>query len=204
MIAETTAAAEAQKIMAENSIRHLPVVADGKKLVGLVTRQSLALQTDKMGSLNIWEISRYLTNLTAGKLMTKNVRTITPDMTVERAARMMMEQKIGCLVVVEDDIVMGILSEIDLLRAFQLMLGLPEKGIRVTMRMPNRQGEFAKLTGALGNNGIGVMGIGTYPTPKQDGSYDAVLKIRNVTAEKARAVLSQVPDQELIDIREDV
>ena len=204
MIAETTGATEAQKIMAENSVRHLPVVGDGKRLVGLVTRQSLALQTDKMGSLNIWEISRYLTNLTVEKLMTKKVHTIAPDITIERAARVMMEHKIGCLVVIEDNIVVGILSEIDLLRAFQLMLGLPEDGLRVTIRMPNKQGEFAKLTGTLGNNGIGVMGIGTYPTPKKDGYYDTVLKIRNVTAEKAREVLSQVPDQELIDIREAV
>ena len=202
MIAETTAAAEAQKILAENNIRHLPVIGDGKRLVGLITRQSLAIETDKMGSLNIWEISRYLANLTAGKLMTKNVYTIAPNKTVERAASTMMEHKIGCLVVMEDDIVVGILSEIDLLRAFQLMLGLPEPGIRVTIRMPNKRGEFAKLTGALGDNGIGVMGIGTFPTPKQDGYYDTVLKITDVTAETANEVLSQIPDQEIVDIRD--
>jgi hypothetical protein len=46
------------------------------------------------------------------------------------------------------------------------------------------------------------MGIGTNPTPRREGYYVAVLKIRNVTAEKARGVLSQIPDQEIVDIRE--
>ena len=48
----------------------------------------------------------------------------------------------------------------------------------------------------------GVMGIGTFPTPRREGFYDAVVKIRGVDSEQARAVLSHVPDQEIIDIRD--
>jgi acetoin utilization protein AcuB len=202
MISPTTPAAEAQKIMAENNIRHLPVVGDGKRLLGLVTRQSLSLHPETLTSLDVWEISRYLADLTVEKIMTKVVHTIAPERTAERAASVMMEHKVGCLPVVEDNVVVGILSEVDLLHAFQQMLGLPSSGIRVTMRMPDKAGEFAKLTAALGQNNIGVMGIGTYPTPRREGYYDAVLKIRNVTAEKARSVLSQIPDQEIVDVRE--
>lgn len=202
MISPSTVATEVQKIMVENNVRHLPVVADGKRLMGLVTRQSLALQTDQLGSLNVWEISRYLTNLTAEKIMTKDVQTIDSDTTIEQAAKIMMEHKIGCLVVVEDNIVIGILSEVDLLHVFQQMLGLPEPGIRVTLRMPNKQGEFAKLMGVLGENNIGVLAIGTYPSQKRAGYYDAVLKTRHATAEKLREILGQIPDHEIIDVRD--
>jgi acetoin utilization protein AcuB len=135
-------------------------------------------------------------------IQAENVRTIAPDVTIERAAQMLMENKIGCLPVIEDEVVLGILTEVDLLHAFQEMLGLPVEGIRVTMRMPDKPGEFAKLTAVLGQHNIGVMGIGTYPTPKHQGYYDVVLKIRNVTAERAREVLGQVADQEIVDIRE--
>jgi acetoin utilization protein AcuB len=115
----------------------------------------------------------------------------------------MTEAKIGCLPVVEDgDVVVGILTEVDLLNAFQLMLGLPSDGVRVTMRMPNRPGEFAKLTAVLGQQEWGVMGIGTFPTPRREGFYDAVVKIPGIDSAQARAVLSQVPDQEIIDIRD--
>ena len=60
---------EAQQIMTENKIRHLPVVGDGKRLLGLITRRRLTLEPDTLSSLNVWEISRHLANLTAGKIM---------------------------------------------------------------------------------------------------------------------------------------
>lgn len=41
MIAPEKLASEAQKIMAENNVRHLPVVGDGKRLLGLITRERL-------------------------------------------------------------------------------------------------------------------------------------------------------------------
>jgi len=203
MISPETLAPEAQRIMAANNIRHLPVVVDGKRLEGLITNESLKLDAEAIGSLDVWDITRHLSNLPVKKLMVKarDVRTIGPNETAEWAAKILMEKKIGCLVVVEGNVVTGILSEIDLLHAFQAMLALPSEGIRVTMRMPDRKGEFAKLTAVLGQHEIGVMGVGTYPSPRQEGYYDCVLKIRGVPEEKIKAVLGNIPDQEIIDLR---
>lgn len=205
MVSPSTPATEAQKIMAQNQIRHLPVVGDGKRLVGLITRQRLAIKPDTLSSLNVWEISRFLANLSVKELMLKTdqVYTIAPDRTIERAARSMTDHKIGCLPVVEDnDVVVGILSEVDVLRAFQEMLGLPAAGVRVTMRMPNQKGEFAKLTGVVAQYGWGIMGIGSFPSPRHPGFYDMVLKIPGVTVVEVQEVLSQVPEQKIVDIRE--
>lgn len=204
MISPETPAAEAQKIMAENQIRHLPVVGSGKRLLGLITRQRLALKPDELGSLNIWEISRRLSDLKAQQIMLKadNVHTITPDRAVERAARVLTDHKVGCLPVIEDGVVVGILTETDLLKAFQVMLGLPAEGVRVTVRMPNRQGEFNKVTMAIAKQGWGVLGIGSFPPRKHPESYDLVLKIPRVSVAEVEEVLGSVPDQEIIDIRE--
>ncbi len=207
LITETTTASEAQKIMSENGIRHLPVAGSGKRLRGLITRHSLKLDQEVIGSLDVWDITRYLSNLKVKDVMIKanNVRTIGVDITVERAARMMIDYKIGCLPVVEDDdVVVGILTQIDLLHVFQEMLALPVEGVRVTLRMPNRKGEFSKLMSVLGQHEIGVMGIGTYPSPRHENYYDCVLKIRRVTEEQVRDILGEIPDQELIDLRTDV
>lgn len=204
LISPTTLAPEAQRIMAESGIRHLPVVADGKRLEGLVTHDTLKLDPEVVGSLDMWDITRYLSNLPVKKVMVKarDVQTIQPEETAEWAAKILMERKIGCLPVVEEgNVVVGILSEIDLLHAFQAMLALPSPGIRVTIRMPNRKGEFARLTAVLGQHEIGVMGIGTYPTPRHEGYYDCVLKIRFVPEEKIRAALESIADQEIIDLR---
>jgi len=204
MVSPTTSAAEAEQIMGENKVRHLPVIGDGKRLVGLVTRQRFTLKPDAMASLNVWEITRYLSNLKVKDIMLKveDVQFITPDRTIERAARVMTDHKVGCLPVVEDGVVVGMLSEVDVMRSFQVMLGLPAEGVRVTMRMPDRQGEFAKLTEVISRNKLGIMGIGSFPATRRPGFYDVVLKIPRATLAEIREILSQVPDQEIIDIRE--
>lgn len=205
MVRPTMLAAEAEHLMNENQIRHLPVVGDGKRLLGMVTRMSFTLDPGALGSLDVWEISRHLGRMQVGDVMTpaSKVETVSPDRTVERAAREMLERKTNCLTVVEDNnVVIGILTDSDLLNALQVMLGLPAAGVRVTMRMPDRAGEFAKLSAVLGQQGWGVMGIGTFPSPRQPGYYDAVIKITGVDKSTVEEALSQVPDQRVVDIRE--
>jgi len=204
LISPDAKATEAQQLMAENHIRHLPVVGDGKRLQGLITQRSFALDSDKVGSLNMWDITRYLSNLTVKNVMLTRAKvlTIAPDRTVERAARIMEEHKIGCLPVVENDVVIGILSQVDLLHSYQEMLGLPTEGVRVTMRMPdNKKGEFAKLTAFVAQQGWGIMGIGSYPAPRTPGFWDVVLKIPDVSPDEVKHALSQLEGQEIVDIR---
>jgi acetoin utilization protein AcuB len=204
MVAPRTTASEAQQIMAENRIRHLPVVESGKQLVGLLTRQRLVLKPETLGSLNVWEISRYLTGLTVQQVMVKarDLITITPDRTVERAAAIMTGQKIGCLPVVdESNIVVGIVTKSDLLNSFQQMLGLPNEGVRVTVRMPDGPAEFVKMMAVLVEHNWCVMGIGSFPARRHPGYYDAVVKLPGVTAEEVQAAFAGVSGQEIIDIR---
>jgi hypothetical protein len=70
------------------------------------------------------------------------------------------------------------------------------------MRMPNRKGEYAKLTTAVVERGWGIMGIGSFPSPRHPGFYDMVLKIPEVTLAEVKEALGQVVDQEIVDIRE--
>lgn len=201
----STPAQDVNQIMVENNIRHLPVVGDGKRLAGLMTRQRLTMKPADISSLNVWEISRYLSALKVKDLMIKapDVHTITPDRTVERAASLMTEHKIGCLPVVEDgDVVVGILSEIDLLKAFQAMLGLPSAGVRLTMRMPDRMGEFIKLAAVMIEHGWGIMGIGSFPSPRNPGFYDVVVKVAHCTASEVEEAVRKIPEQAVVDIRE--
>jgi len=200
----TMLAAEAQHLMHESDIRHLPVVGDGKRLLGLLDRLSFALDPGALPSLDMWEIARHLSRLSVIDVMTpaERVATISPDRSVERAARRMTEQKLSCLPVVEGGVVVGLLTKTDLLNAFQVLMELPAEGVRVTMRMPDRPGEFAKLTAVLGRQAWSVMAIGAYPTPRREGFYDAVVKICGISMDEARAVLSQVQGQEVVDIRD--
>lgn len=205
MIGPDMRVTEAQKLMAENNIRHLPVVGDGKRLLGLVTRQRLSIPPERLGSLDVWEITRFLSDLTVSKVMVKgaDLRTITPDATVEESADLMIRYKIGSLPVVEGgNVVIGIITEIDLLVELQNLLGANDAGWRVTVRVPDRIGEFSKLTKAMLDHGWGIMAMGSVRAPKQPDFWDVVLKVRRPTRAELTAVLEAISDQKLMDIRE--
>ena len=195
---------EAQKMMGENNIRHLGVVGDGKRLLGLITREQLQIAPEKLGSLDVWEITRFLADLTVKNVMVKrdDVCTINPDATLEDAAALMSRYKIGGLPVIEDEIVVGVLTETDLLIELQNLLGAKEKGLRVTMRVPDRIGEFMKLSSAITAKGWGIMTMGSVRAPKAPDYWDIVLKVKGCTEEELVKELEAIEDQQLIDVRE--
>ena len=195
---------EAQRYMGENNIRHLPIVGDGKRLLGLVTRQSLLVDPGRLGSLDVWEIARILSGLTVQDVMVKakDVITIEKDATIEEAARIMVEKKIGCLPVLEEGVVVGVITEIDLLAQLMEIMATRVPGVRVTVRMPDQRGELAKLVSAISAQGWGILACGGVPSPKDPGKWDAVVKIRDVPKEEIVAALEKVEGQEIMDVRE--
>jgi acetoin utilization protein AcuB len=204
MIAPDTPAAEAQNLMIENNVRHLPVVGDGKRLLGLITRERLKVPPTDLASLNIWEISRFLSHLKVSDVMIKlnDLFVIDPDTTLEDAAKMMCQHKVGSLLVVEDGIVVGIITEVDMLAELSNLLGGNVKGVRVVVRVPDQIGEFAKVTSAITAQGWGIYASGGLPTPKRPGYWDLVVKVRDVPKDDLLAALSKIEGQEVIDIRE--
>ena len=106
----------ADDIMKMKRVRHLPVLEEGR-LVGILTQRDLfhaALST----ALNFGEKAQkeFLKTVVVKEVMTDDVRTIGPDADVKEAARLLIEHRIGCLPVVENGKLVGIVSETDLLR----------------------------------------------------------------------------------------
>lgn len=194
---------EAQNIMSETQVRHLPVTGEGKRLVGLITRQRMRIPPTELASLNVWEITRFLSNLCVRDVMVKqkNVITTTPDATLEEAAKIMIDNKIGSLPVLEGGIVIGIITEIDMMTQLTDLLGGNEPGVRVTIRMPNRKGELAKATGAISDQGWGIYASGGVKTPKDPDHWDCVIKVRGVSQQELVNVLNTIEGQEIIDVR---
>jgi CBS domain-containing protein len=204
MIGPDRLAAEAQSLMIENKVRHLPVVGDGKRLLGLVTRERLKVPPTDLGSLNVWEISRFLSHLKVSDVMIKrnDLFLTNPDTTLEDAARIMCEHRIGSLLVVEDDIVVGIITEVDMLAELSSLLGGNVPGVRVTIRVPDQVGEYAKITGIIAENGWGIYTSGGVPSPKKEGFWDVVIKVRGAPKDKLVSALEKIEGQEIVDARE--
>jgi acetoin utilization protein AcuB len=132
----------------------------------------------------------------------KDIITIDPDATIESAALTMVRNKIGSLPVLEDGIVVGIITQVDLLAQLAEMMASRREGVRVTVRMSERRGELARLVSAINAEGWGITALGGAPSPREADRWDAVVKIRSVTIEQVVAALQKVPDQEIVDVRE--
>jgi len=146
---------EAYKIMQDNNIRHLPVM-DHKKLVGIVTDRDLRLATSKL-TLHPYDVKTEV-----GILMSHPVQFTHPSDPVEIATRTMRELKIGCLPVIEDAKLVGIVTGMDLLDALLLLTGIYQPSGRLDVRLNDRVGELARLTALLAEHKINVHSILSY------------------------------------------
>lgn len=96
--------------------RHIPVV-DGRKLVGVITQTDiLRISTSSLASAWSKKFADVRTNHFVHEVMTKNVVTAGPDMSIPTAARLMHEKRVGCLPVVDsEDNLLGIVTTTDFL-----------------------------------------------------------------------------------------
>lgn len=106
----------AHHLMKNNGIRRLPVV-NNNKLVGIITIGDVreASPSDAT-TLSIWELNYLWAQLTNEKIMTRNILTVTPETPILDAAEVMLEQKVSGLPVMDDDRLVGILTESDIFR----------------------------------------------------------------------------------------
>jgi acetoin utilization protein AcuB len=115
-ITPMTTLPDAHNLMKEARIRRLPVVDRGR-LVGIVTLGDVReAQPSDATTLSIYELNYLLSKLTVDKIMTREPLTISPNASVRQAARLMLEQKIGGLPVMEQDRLVGIITESDIFR----------------------------------------------------------------------------------------
>jgi acetoin utilization protein AcuB len=114
----------AAEMMRTRRIRHVPVVNGERGLVGIVTDRDLRqVLFDPVVQARAGRLADRLKRMRVGDVMTRAVVTARPEMPLREAARLMHEGKIGALPVVERGRVVGILSEVDVLRTFSRALG---------------------------------------------------------------------------------
>jgi acetoin utilization protein AcuB len=183
---------EALRIMRQNQVRRLPVLDAEGKLIGIVSEKDLLYASPSPAtSLSIYEMHYMLSRLKVTELMTPDPVTITPDTLLEEAALIMADNKIGGLPVMEDGRLVGIITETDIFKVFLELLGAREKGLRLTLRIPERMGEMARITTAIAQLGGNIMALGTF---LGDDPTTAIVTVKVVDA----------PEEELKDAMEDL
>jgi CBS domain-containing protein len=107
---------EALQLMRARAIRRLPVCENGR-LIGMVTRGDLrGAQPSEATSLSIFELHYLVGRITLNQIMTRHPVCVTPTTTIQDAASLMLERKIAGLPVMEQDQLVGIITESDIFR----------------------------------------------------------------------------------------
>ena len=148
---------EAQMLMKQHQIRHLPVVDARNTLVGIVTdrdiRSALPYALAK-GEGDAHAREKYH-HLTVADSMTTDLLTISPNHTLQDAILLIEQKKVGAFPVVDDDKkLLGILSVRDLLRAFINVLGIGEPGTLLCVLVEERVGQLKKIVDTITRENI--------------------------------------------------
>jgi len=149
-ITESASIEDAIELMKNNSIRHLPVVSDGKMLKGFVT----------LADLRTGLIPSMLAGLTLTDLMIKDPVIVDPDSDIELAAQLIYKYKIGGIPVVKKGKLVGIITESDLLRVFIDMMGILNASSRIDVVVGTQPGSFNKAAQIVQNNGGEIISVG--------------------------------------------
>lgn len=194
--------AEAQALMRENRIRHLPIVDDEGLMVGLVTQRSLlkALPSD-VSNFSRFEVSYVLAKIKVGDVMVTTVLTIDENTAIEEAARIMADESIGCLPVMRAGALVGIITDNDLFTTMVDLLGARGSGVRVTVRQPDRPGEVARISSAIADRNGNLTAYVTYPT-KEPATWASVLKVDNLSEDQVVEALGELDGIQVQDVRE--
>jgi len=148
---------EIQDLMAQNGIRHVPVVDEDNKLIGIVSdrdvRSALPFRYLQEGISP--EEKAKLQGLRAKDMMTRKVFTISPGYTIQDALLMIQNAKVGALPVVDEEgRLKGILSVRDLLRAFINVLGIGQPGTLLCILVEEKVGQLKKIVDAITAMGV--------------------------------------------------
>ncbi len=170
-----TTAAEALTLCREKRIRHLPVLEEGR-LAGIVSDRDLRSAAPALGDPGRAEA---LQNLQIFDVMTRAVVITHPDDPIEEAANRMREKRIGCLPVVEDGDLVGILTSSDVMETLVQLTGAHEPGSRLVASIPDRPGTLAGAAGIFGLLGINIVSVVAgprqEPPPGEQGLWRAAI-----------------------------
>ena len=169
-------------------------------MVGIVSDKDLLHAAPSPAtSLSVYELHYLLARLTIKRVMSSPVITVSADTPLEEAARIMADNKIGGLPVLEGDKLVGIITETDIFRILVELLGAHLAGVRVTLSVREGKGVLARLTKIIADLGANIISVVTYAGPAE-GYRLITARIGDVDAGLLRKALEEQGVQ-IVDFR---
>ena len=185
-IAPDTSIFKAREMMDNHKISHLPVTDGKAHLLGIVTDRDLRQAwASPATTLSVHELTYVLQKLTVANIMTRKVVTATADMSIERAARLLREHKIGALPVLKNDRLVGMITASDLMEVFLTALGLGDDTRRFSILVRDRIGIVAEVGKRMQEAEISIRSIIIIPLRGHEGVWQFMVRVNMEDFEKA-------------------
>jgi acetoin utilization protein AcuB len=155
--------AQARDLLHRHRIRHLPVV-EGDHLLGILTDRDIRqVSPSSAAGITPDQATAFLAQIRVDQAMVRQLRTVSPYTTIEEAARLMIEHKIGCLPVLEADRLVGIITDTDILGVLVDVMGIREPSTRIELALPDRPGALAEVARIIQAHGVTIVSLVTMP-----------------------------------------
>jgi len=155
---------EAMDIIQKNQIRHIPVI-EKEKLVGLVTARHLSNSCPT--SLSDDQYQKDL-NQPVSKIMKQHIITAHPLDFIEDVALTMYENHIGCLPIIQNHKLVGIITESDILRTLIELTGIAHPSSQIEIEVEDRIGVLADVAAIFKASQVNVSSAFVYPVKEQN------------------------------------
>ena len=174
-----TSLLKCRNLLKEKNIRRLPVVDGDNRVVGIVSdRDVRGASPSKATTLEVHEMQYLLAELKARDIMTPRPLTVKPEATVEEAALLMLDRKIGGLPVVNDDgALVGIITDQDLFKLLVEITGVRQGGVQLNFVISDALGSMRDLFDTLRERQARMLSV---LTAYQDGNRNVSIRIRNM------------------------
>ncbi len=180
---------DAKALMMKEKVGKLPVLNKANRLVGILTKKDLVNAGPSAATtLDMYEISYLLSKLKVEKVMSTDVTTVQQSEVVEEAARIMADKDIGCLPVMKDDLLVGIITESDLFHVFVDMFAARYEGTRITFLIDEKPGMLAKVAAGVAEFGGNIR---SFVTSDGDNMTNrrCTMKVSGVDADNMKKIL---------------
>jgi acetoin utilization protein AcuB len=179
----------AMDLLKEHDIRHLPVLKDKQKLVGILSEWDIKQASPSSATaLEIREIFYLLDKVKVKQIMSRRPYTVSSTTPIEEAALIIREKKIGCLPVVDEGKLVGIITETDIIDAFIEAMGVNGPGYRIELLLENRPGKLLELLKLLKDFEANVVSVATagHDDPKK------IINILRIEAKNYKVVKAAI------------
>jgi len=161
----------------------LPVMDTSRHLVGVIQLTDIYEACMKEGR-------QVALSRTVGEFMVPHPITVQPDDLIESAAKVMLQRDIPLLPVVENDVLKGIINESDIFKSFCEMLGVDSNTTRLTLVVPDRRGQLARIAEIIRDAGVAIRNLATFRSQVRD-QYQIVVRVETNSTKPLVELLEQ-------------